>query len=230
MNGECKRAMNYMWSSKSMRRSFGCGFSILGNGGLLLVLVIAMLVPLLAKRLGFTVGTSVCKWAYVIAFFGHLMSRVITVEIPVTIYRITGKGMGGIPFAKWIMTKGIIINHLIYYVCGLILIMGFHRIHMAAGVTDVSWADDLLFLTGLFFFLEAAFQNVWSLIDREGTSRGNFGGTLAAALVALPTVMGRVRMSVGVAVLFQVIFVAVGVVLTYFCLLHRYRKRSGLSA
>ena len=228
MDCEWKRAMNYMWSSKSMRRSFGCGFSILGNGGMLLVVVIAMLIPMFVKLLGFTVNESVCTWAYVVAFFSHLMTQVIAAEVPVIIYGISGKGMGGIPFAKWIMTKGIIINQLIYYVCGFALIMGIHGINIAAGVADVSWVDDLLFLTGLFFFVEAVFQSVWSLIKKEGAMQGSFGGTLSAALVALPTVTGRVRMSVGTACLFQVIFVAVGVVLVYFSLLRRYRKRSGI--
>lgn len=228
MEKEWKRAMNYMWSSKAMRRSFGCGFELIGNGGMLLVMAVAMLVPLFAKMVEIHVSVSVCKWAYIVAFFCHMLMQVIVIEVPLTIYWVSGKGMGGVPFAKWLMTKGFVINQLIYYVCGLVLMLGIHTINMAVGVLEVSWVDEILFLPGLFFLLEAVFQMAGSLLEREGTTRGYFGGTISAAVVALPTVMGRVRMSVGIACLFQVLFLVVGVVLMYFSLLRRYKKRSGI--
>ncbi|MBR2409762.1 MAG: hypothetical protein IKB07_12520 [Lachnospiraceae bacterium] len=227
MEKEWKRAMNYMWSSKAMRRSFGCGFELIGNGGMLLVMAVAMLVPLFAKLVGINVSVSVCKWAYIVAFFCHMLMQVIVIEVPLTIYWVSGKGMGGVPFAKWLMTKGFVINQLICYVCGLVLILGMHTINMAVGVLDVSWIDEILFLPGLFFLWEAMFQIVGSLLDRDGTSRAYFGGTLSGAVVALPTLVGRIRMSVGVAFLFQVLFVVVGVILMYLSLLQRYKKRSG---
>lgn len=227
MSSEYKRAMNYMWSSKAMRRSFGCGFELIGNGGMLLVMAVAMLVPMFAKLLGVSVSMSVCKWAYIVAFFCHMLMQVIAIEVPLTVYWVSGKGMGGVSFAKWIMTKGLVINQLICYVCGLALLLGIHGINMAVGVLDASWVDEFLFMSGLFFLLEAVFQMAGSLLEREGTTRGYFGGTISAAVVALPTVMGRVRMSVGVACLFQVLFLVVGVVLMYFSLLRRYKKRSG---
>jgi len=227
MDSELKRAMNYMWSSKAMRKSFGCGFELLGNGGVLLVMAVAMLVPLVAKTVGITVSVSFCKWAYIVAFFCHMLMQWLVIDVPLMIYWVSGKGMGGVPFAKCIMTKGVVINQLIFYVCGLALMLGIHTINMAVGVLEVSWVDELLFLPGLIFLLEAVFQMVGSLLDRNGTARGYFGGTFSGAIVVLPTLMGRVRMSVGTALLFQVLFVSVGAVLMYLSMVRRYKKRSG---
>lgn len=227
MKSEWKHGMSYMWSSKAMRKSFCCGFELLGNGGVLLVLAVIMFVPLFVKLVCGHASVSVCKWVYIIAFFCHMLMQGIVIEVPLMIYWVSGKGMGGVPFAKWIMTKGVVINQLIYYVCGLVVILGIHGINMVVGTVDVSWVDELLFLTGLFFLLEAVFQTAGSLLDKGGTARGHFGGATAGAMVALPTLMGRIQMSIGVAFLFQMLFVAVGVVLMYFGLLRRYKRRSG---
>ena len=228
MNREWKHAMNYMWSSKAMRRSFGGGFELFGNGGMMLLLAVAMSVPWLVTLIGFDVSASVCKWAYVVAFFGHMMMQVIVVEVPVTVYWVSGKGMGGVPFAKWMMTTGIVINLFIYYMCGFLLILGIHGINMAVGVLDASWVDELIFLPGLFLLLEAVFQGVGSLIRRDGTARGYFGVSFSVAVVVIPTVLGKINISVGTACLFQVLFAMVGTVLMYCSLLWSYKKRSGI--
>ncbi len=44
MKNEWKRGMSYMWSSKAMRKAFFCGFDLLGSGGTLLFIALAMAV------------------------------------------------------------------------------------------------------------------------------------------------------------------------------------------
>ena len=60
---ERKRAMNYMWGSKTMRKPFFCGFDLLGNGGILLIIALAMAIPLVTKLFGFEmeIDTAGCR-------------------------------------------------------------------------------------------------------------------------------------------------------------------------
>jgi len=211
-----------------MRRTFGCGFELLGNGGMLLVIAVAMSVPLFVKLLGLNVSMTVCKWAYTVAFFGQMMTQVLVLELPVKVHWATGKGMGGVPFSKWIMTKGILVNLLIYYICSLILMLGIHGIGMVAGVVDASWVDDMLFLFGLFFCLEAGIQVICGLFDRFNSSGGYYNGITAAAVIAIPKVMGAIKFSVGKAVLLHVLFMICGSLLMYLHLVRRYKKRSSV--
>lgn len=228
MESDMKQAMKYMWSNKRMRRSFGCGFELLGNGGMLLIIAVAMAVPLVAKLFGLNVSLTVCRWAYAVAFFGQIMTQVLVLEVPMKIHWLSGKGTGGVPFAKWIMTKGIMVNLLIYYVCSLVLMLGIHGISMVVGAVEVSWGDDILFLIGLFFFLEAGIQVIGGLVDRWNSSGGYYTGIMTAAVVAIPTVMGAIRFSIGMAVLFHVAFMVSGALLMYLHLVRKYQRRSSV--
>jgi len=227
MKSEWKRGMEYMWSSKAMRRAFFCGFDLLGNGGVLLIIAFAMSVPLVAKLLGFDMSIDTCRWVYMIAFMGLILILELVIEIPMVHRGMTGKTIGGIPFAKWIMTKGLIVNTLIYYFCTLALMVGIYGIGMAIGKMDASLMDDILFFLGLFFFLDNLFRVIVGVFRRDTQS-----GTVAFISGATATIsreLGEVHLPIGWSVFWHVIFVVSGVLLLYLFLVRRYKKRSGVT-
>ena len=228
MDSELKRAMRFMWGiNKRIRRSFGCGFRLLGNGGMLLIIAIAMSVPLFAKLLGMNISGEVRGWAYTAALFGQIMTQVIVFECTWINHDLMGKGMGGFPFARWMMTKGIIINLLIYHVCSLVLMLGINKVSMAVGATDASLADDLLYLSGFFFFLQGLLQVLGGLLDRWNKSVEYFVGIIPAFAVIIPDEVGNINRSVEAAALLYVVFMVCGVLLMYLYLVRKYKRRSG---
>lgn len=223
---EWKRAMNYMWGSKTMRRTFFCGFDLLGNGGVLLIIALAMAIPLVTKLFGFEMGMKTCRWIYMLAFMGQILLWELVVEIPMIHQGATGKTIGGIPFAKWIMTKGLIVNELIYYVCSFVLMVGIYGIGMAVGVMDGSLLDDILFFMGLFFFLDNVFRGIVGFFRRYIQSGSVV--FISAATATISGEMGEVHLSVGRSVFWHVIFMVSGILLLYLFLVRRYKRRSGV--
>lgn len=227
MDSEWKRGMSYMWSSKAMRRAFFCGFDLLGNGGALLFIALAMSVPVFAGLFGFDMSIGVSRWVYMLAFMGQIVILELVIEIPMVHRGITGKTIGGVPFAKWIMTKGLIVNELIYYFCSLALMLGIYGIGMAMESVDASLLDDILFFVGLFFFLDHLFRMIVGLFRRDGQN-----GSVAFIAGAAATITGRigeVHLSVGWSVLWNVIFMVAGVLVLYLHLMRGYKRRSGVA-
>ena len=222
---EWKRGMSYMWSSKAMRRAFFCGFDLLGSGGVLLFIALAMAVPVIAGLLGFDMRISASRWAYMAAFMGQILILELVIEIPIVHRGLTGKTIGGVPFAKWIMTKGLIINEVIYYFCSLALMLGIYGIGVVTKTVNASLVDDITFFVGLFFFLDHLFRMIVGFFQRDGQN-----GSVALISGAAATItgnIGKIHLSVGWSALWHVIFMVAGVFVLYLHLVRGYKRRSG---
>ena len=222
---EWKRGMSYMWSSKAMRKAFFCGFDLLGGGGALLFIALAMAVPVFAGLLGFEMSIGVGRWIYMLAFMGQILVLELVIEIPMVHRGMTGKTIGGVPFAKWIMTKGLIVNEVIYYFCSLAVMLGIYGIGMVTEAVDGSLVDDIVFFVGLFFFLDHLFRMIVGFFRRDGQN-----GSVALISGATATIarnIGRVHLSVGRSALWHMVFMVTGVLVLYLHLVRGYKRRNG---
>ncbi len=191
------------------------------------MIAIAMSVPLFARLLGLNISGGVRGWAYTAALFGQIMTQVIVFECIWINHGLMGKGMGGFPFARWIMTKGIIANMLIYHVCSLVLMLGINKVSMAVGAVSDSLTDDFLYLSGLFFFLQGLLQMLGGLLDRWNKSAEYFVGIISVSAVIIPDEVGKINYPVGAAVSLYVVLMVCGVLLMYLHLTRKYKRRSG---
>lgn len=226
MEGEMKQIMRFMWGSKQMRQTFFCGFELLGSGGVLLAMMIAMTVPIVTGLLGVNGNETVVKWSYVVAFVLGVILLEFLVEIPYAIYGgNTGKGMRSIPYAKGIMTKGLTANCMIFYGCSLTLLIGMQCLGIALGVVSASLLDDGLFLFGLFYLLQSLLLGAGVLLSRFGIKIGLNSGVGVAALIVMMHAFGKLEYSVWFAAGLHVVFFVCGTALLYPVLLKLYKIR-----
>lgn len=224
---EMKQSMRFMWENKKMRRTFCCGFELLGAGGLLLLMTIAASIPLVMGLLGMDVTGTVPKWIYGLAVVFGVVLQELLIYVPYMIYGGgAGKGLGGIPCAKVIMTKGIIVNLMIFFVCGLVILLGIPGIGIALGVNSGSCMDDTLFLFGMIYCLHPLFQYFGVLMSRLRKKNKDYSGFLGVMTwVIMLNVFGSLNFSVPLAAGLAVAFFVCGTGLMYPALIACYKNR-----
>lgn len=227
MESEFKRAMKLMWGNKRLQESFGCSFGMRGNGWILLIIIFADAAPLLMKVVGIELSETVQKWLLAVGFVGYILIVTIMMESIFVNYRKSGKALASFPMAKWVLTKGIMINLLVYYVCCFALIAGFHGICVVLKASSTQMTDDIIFFYGLFFFVEAVMQLIMGMFDKWNDNSGHYSGIMAGMFVVFSGTFGTQEISIGVSVLWHIAFLLCGGLLMYWHLVRKYKTRSG---
>lgn len=226
MKGEMKPIMRFMWGGKQMRQTFFCGFELLGSGGVLLAMIIAMTVPIVTGLLGVNGNETVQKWSYLVAFVLGVMLLDFIIEIPYTIYAgVSGKGIRSIPYAKQIMTKGIFVNYIIFYCFTMVILLGMQGVGAALLACEASFLDEVIFFFGFFYLLQSLVYGISALFRRSVKKSSLNSWPVIIAVVLMKDVLGDWEYPVGAAIAAHVLCVVIGTVLLYPALCRLYKKR-----
>ena len=95
-------------------------------------------------------------------------------------YGNVGRGFGGFPMAKCIMTKGFLTNLLVYTEIGYLLLLGMRGLCVVLGAVEDGGFDDIIFLSGLVIFscvdTYLVCENEYAVCFRYGRNDGDCYG------------------------------------------------------
>lgn len=230
MSSEYKGAMRLMWANKRMRKAFGCDFGLRGNGGWLLALVVFAALPLFETVSGIELTFFEEKYRIAAAFGVVAIIEAMMTQSVYGWYGNVGRGFGGFPMAKCIMTKGFLTNLLIYTELGYLLLLGVRGLCVALGVVEDGGFDDIIFLSGLVVFLQALIHTLYAKLNPLYAS-GTEGTTVTVMGVILTMqCFGSINMFVGWAVFWHFALVIAGSFVYYRFVSVRYRARSTVAS
>lgn len=230
MSGEYKRAMRLMWSNKRMRKAFGCDFGLRGNGGWFLALVVFATLPLFEMVSGIELTFFAEKYRIAAAFGVVAIIEAMMTQSVYGWYGNVGRGFGGFPMAKCIMTKGFLTNLLIYTELGYLLLLGMRDLCVALGAAEDGGFEDILFVSGLVLFLQALTHICFSKLNPLYAS-GTEGTSTTVIGVFLPMqCFDKINMSLGWAIFWHLVLVIAGSFVYYRFMSARYRARSTVAS
>ena len=230
MNGEYKRAMKLMWANKRMRKAFGCDFGLRGNGGWFLALGVFAALPLFEMASGIELTFFAEKYRIAAAFGVVAIIEAMMTQSVYGWYGNVGRGFGGFPMAKCIMTKGFLTNLLIYTELGYLLLLSMRGLCVALGAVEDGGFDDIIFLSGLVVFLQSLIHT-WYAKANPLYASGTEGTTTTVIGVILATqCFGKINLSVGWAIFWHLVLVIVGGFVYYRFMSVRYRARSTVAS
>ncbi|MBQ8799902.1 MAG: hypothetical protein IJZ55_10085 [Lachnospiraceae bacterium] len=229
MGQNWKQGLKLMWGSKCLRLFFGSGIGFAGNMFFFGMTAIAMAAPSIFLIFGKNLWESdLYRWAYLCAFLCKCIMDMLVTECALIYNKSSGKGIAGMPVSKWVLTKGLVMNKLVFYEIGFVIMMGIHGINVAVGAVASDVTDDLLVLTVVMFFIDALIQMLIGYFDRynKGT---HYSGVYVALLILVPRALGKIGLSVEMALLIQCLCVLGGLVMYYLHFLCKYKRRVYLS-
>ena len=230
MDSDYKRAMKLMWANKRMRKAFGCDFGLRGNGGWFLALVVFAALPLFEMASGIELTFFAEKYRIAAAFGVVAIIEAMMTQSVYGWYGNVGRGFGGFSMAKCIMTKGFLTNLLVYMEAGHLLLLGMRGVCVMLGAVEDSGFDDILFLSGLVFFLQALEHSCfskWKPLYASGTEETS---TTVIGVILTMQCFGKIKLTVGWAAFWYFILVIVGGFVYYRFMSVRYRARSTVAS
>ena len=230
MKGEYKRAMKLMWANKRMRKAFGCDFGLRGHGGCYLALIVFAALPLFEMVSGIELKFFGEKYQIAGAFGALVLIEALMTQSVYGWYGNAGRGFGAFPMAKCIMTKGFLTNLLVYMEAGHLLLLGMRGVCVMLGAVADSGFDDILFLSGLVFFLQALAHSCfskWKPLYASGTEETS---TTVIGVILTMQCFGKIKLTVGWAAFWYFILVIVGSFVYYRFMSVRYRARSTVAS
>jgi len=211
-------------------KSLGCDFGLRGNGGWFLVLIVFAAIPLFEKVSGIELKFLAAEYQIAGAFGVLVLIEAMMTQSVYGWYGNVGRGFGGFPMAKCIMTKGFLTNLLLYFEVGHLLLLGMRGVCVAVGAVEDGGLDDILFLSGLVVFLHSLIHILFSKAKPLYAS-GTEGTTTVFEGIYVPMqCFGKINMSVGWAVLWHLGLVIVGSFVYYRFMSVRYRARSTVAS
>lgn len=230
MSGDYKRAMKLMWANKRMRKAFGCDFGLRGHGGCYLALLVFAAIPLFEMLSGIELKFFDERFQMAGAFGALVLIESLMTQSVYGWYGNVGRGFGGFPMAKCIMTKGFLTNLLLYLGVGHLLLLGMRGVCVAAGAVEDSGFDDILFLTGLVVFLHSLIH-IWFSKAKPLYASGTEGTATTVEGVIVPmNLFGKINLSLGWAIFWHLVLVIVGGFVYYRFMSVRYRARSTVAS
>lgn len=227
MKSEFKRAMKLVWGNKRMRGTFGCGFGMNLNecGWILVIMGLCAVAPLVLRVFEMPLSE---KWMLRLLGFQAFSAYAMLVWHTTSMfgrYGKLGKCFGGFPMAKYVMTKGYVINTWILTGIGAGLTMAGHGLCLLTGaVTTARFVEILLFFS-VGFLLNGLCLGIRHPNSPVSEASGIFAGCNLIWVTRLADDIAENGANTGKNVFWMVLFFGVGSVFLYLFAHKRYKKR-----
>lgn len=227
MKNEFKRAMKLVWGNKRLRGTFGCGFGMNLNecGWLLVLMGLCAVAPLVSLLFGVQLSEI---WILRLLGFQAFVNYVMLVWHMTSMfgrYGKLGKAFGGFPMAKYVMTKGYVINTWVLLAIGVGLTMTGHGLCLLTGSVPTARFVEILLFFSVGFLLNGLCLGIRYLSNPVVEMGSIFAGTCLIGLKMLADNIAENGASTGKNVFWIILCLGLGTVFLYLFSKKRYKKR-----
>lgn len=227
MDSEFKRAMKLVWGNKRMRGTFGCGFRMNMNecGWILVMMGFCAVAPLVLSLFGMPLSE---KWILRLLGFQAFSGYVVLTWHMTSMfarYGKLGKCFGGFPMAKYVMTKGYVINTWILLGIGAGFSMAGHGLCLLTRAVPTARFVEILLFFSVGFFLNGLCLGIRHPNSPVSEMSGIIAGCCLIWTINMADDIAENGASTEKNVLWTVVCLGVGSVLLYLFAHKRYKKR-----